>query len=206
MSKIVSHIGKKFGRLKVLNDGPLILTGIKRRRRVSTSFCRCDCGAIVRVRNNELHSGSTKSCGCWNRDLNRKLKTRHGRSKTKENYIWMAMIQRCRNPNNKAYKNYGGRGITVCDRWLKFENFFEDMGECPSGLSLERIRNSGHYEPSNCKWDTRKSQARNTRTNCIFTVNGKTACLAELCENFHKNYSTTYGRLKRGWSVERAFL
>ncbi len=156
--------------------------------------------------NRELRRGDTKSCGCWNIDHNREIHTTHGRAKTKEHYIWVAIIQRCTNPKCKAYKNYGGRGIRVCERWMSFENFFEDNGECPPGLTLERIDNDGHYESSNCKWDTRKVQAWNKRNNIVYTVNGITGCLAELCEIFNKRYSAMWHRIKKlGWPPELAF-
>lgn len=201
-----SFIGKTFGRLKVLNDGPLAVIGIKRKRLFYTSICKCKCGEIVTVVNRDLERGDTKSCGCWNIDLNRALKTKHGRARTKEHYIWVAMHQRCNNPKNKGYKNYGGRGIKVCKRWNKFENFFADKGECPKGLTLERINNDGDYEPSNCCWDTRKVQAGNKRSSFVLTVHGKTACLAELCDTFGKKYGPTWRKLRKlGWSVERAF-
>ena len=88
----------------------------------------------------------------------------HGKRHTKLFGVWWQMIQRCRNPKHKAYRNYGGRGIAVCDRWKSFENFALDMGEAPHGLSLERKDNDGHYDPSNCVWATASQQSRNTRT------------------------------------------
>lgn len=206
MSYTVSYVGRKFGRLKVLRDGPLkkIGVGIKR---YSTSICQCECGRTATVLNRKLITGHTKSCGCLKIDISRKVHTIHSGTGTKEHQIWKSMRQRCNNPKNKSYKYYGGRGIRYSKRWDSYENFFEDMGECPPGLTLERINNkTGHYEKSNCVWDTRKIQARNSRKNIIYTVEGKTACLAELCEIFGKPYAITYQRIRTyGWSVERAF-
>jgi len=110
------------------------------------------------------------------RDSNGCFRARHGHAAkpTSIYMIWHEMIERCRNPNNKAYPNYGGRGITVCKRWLKFENFLTDMGEHPVGLSIDRINNNGNYEPSNCRWATRSEQMINSRNAKLVTWNGVT--------------------------------
>lgn len=127
------------------------------------------------------------------------------RSQTREYGIWKAMIQRCTNPNHKQYRDYGGRGVRVCKSWKSFDNFFLDMGKCPPGLTLERTNNSGNYEKSNCVWASHKTQHRNSRRNILFNLSGKPTCLAELCESLDKNYVTIYYRLRRGWTIERAF-
>jgi hypothetical protein len=114
------------------------------------------------------------------------------------------MIQRCTNPNHGSFSEYGGRGITVCIRWWSFDNFLSDMGICPDGLTLERIDNAKGYRRENCRWATRMEQARNTRQNRVFTVNGITACLKELCEIFQMNYQCVRSRLRMGWTIERA--
>ena len=131
----------------------------------------------------------------------------HPKSETLEYGVWKALNQRCTNPHNGQYKDYGGRGIKVCERWRNsFDNFFNDMGKRPSPRhTIERKDNGGDYTPDNCAWATRKEQNRNTRRNSIFTVGGKTSCLAELCELLDKNYVTIYFRIRRGWNVERAF-
>lgn len=123
-------------------------------------LCVCSCGNQAVVRKSSLISGHTTSCGC-NVTYNRK----HMQSHSSEYKAWNQMIQRCTNPKNKHYKDYGGRGIMVCDRWLyNALNFLEDMGDKPTpNHSLDRINNDGNYDPSNCKWSTPKEQANNTR-------------------------------------------
>src|SRR6266496_181615 len=164
-------IGKKFGRLFVESKAP---------SKYKTSYwnCRCDCGVTKTVQSSALIQGATKSCGCLQREMVTARKFKHGHNTRANGALssrtyqsWLSMIQRCTNQNLKCYKYYGGRGITVCERWRQsFENFIEDMGERPPGLSLERINNDGHYEPSNCKWATRAEQHRNQRHGNRYTV------------------------------------
>lgn len=121
-------------------------------------------------------------------------------------HSWAAMIQRCTDIHTKAFKNYGARGIRVCHRWTRFDNFLSDMGEKPHGYTIERIDNSKGYEPGNCKWATRFEQGRNKRNNRVFTVYGKSGCLVALSEQFGISWKVVQARIDRlGWDTERAF-
>jgi len=152
----IDMIGKTFGKLLVLEE-------MEGRDSYGSVFykCKCTCGKEKIIRGSYIRSGHTSSCGC----LGIKTKVKHNMTKTVEHNTWVRMKQRCYNKNILRYENYGGRGIKVCDRWLNsFENFFEDMGYRPSKHhSIERIDNSGNYEPTNCVWTDKKTQARNRR-------------------------------------------
>ena len=146
--------GQKFGRLTVLSES--------HQNKYGGWYwnCECDCGNMTVVSVGHLRDGHTKSCGC----LNRERITKHGMYYTPEYQIWQAMIQRCFNPKYKTYAYYGGRGISVCEHWLKFENFYEDMGKRPAkNLTLERTNNEKGYSLDNCIWANWLSQSRNKR-------------------------------------------
>jgi len=161
-----------------------------------------------------LRVGKTKSCGCYRVDLGRTraatLRLRHGEAgdgKTTTEYrIWGSMLSRCRNVRHQLYKNYGGRGITVCDRWLVFENFLSDMGRRPPKRSLDRINNSRGYERENCRWATAKEQARNQRGNKWVAVRGVRKTLAEWLELTGTTRRTFYMRLSSGMDEENALF
>lgn len=137
-------------------------------------LCRCTCGDIKYVGHWNLVSGTSRSC--WNCRF-----VTHGASQSPEYRTWTSMRHRCLYEHNKNYKNYGGRGIKICDRWLNsFENFREDMGERPPGTSLDRIDNEGGYDPSNCKWSTTAEQASNKRSNVRVEYEGQSYTLTQL--------------------------
>ena|SRR5688572_24668095 len=156
MSRLKDLTGKTFGKLTVVS---LFSTYPA----ITKYNCICECGKRKVVQGSALTSGHTKTCGC--------SKITHGMSYTPTYQIWQSMIQRCTNPNALNYKYYGGRGITVCERWMKFENFLEDMGERPApDLSLDRINNDGNYEPSNCEWTFLEIQNSNRRSWKIYAT------------------------------------
>jgi len=161
--KLVDITGQHFGRLLVLGVAGRVKAG-----RV-VWCCLCECGSKIVAYGYNLRTGNTNSCGCYHREVDRKFHLQHGEADrrngkaTSEYQIWGAMIQRCDNPNNPAYDHYGGRGIKICQRWRKYENFIADMGRHPIGLTLDRINNDDGYKPSNCRWATKKQQANNRR-------------------------------------------
>lgn len=130
---------------------------------------------------------------------------RHGMEGTKTYQAWVYMKRRCFNSASQNYRNYGGRGITVCERWLDFRGFYEDMGECPPGFSIERIDVNGNYEPDNCKWIPSHEQHRNKRSSVTVVVDGEQMGLKEACLKLGCNYRTVQSRINLlGWTKEEA--
>ena len=169
-------------------------------------LCICDCGNKREVQGAALRRGATSSCGCWKAE---KL-TRHGHARknghrTPTYQCWYAMIQRTTNPNVKQFKDYGGRGIAVCDEWRDFANFLADMGERPEGMSLDRINNDGGYSKSNCRWASRKEQQLNQRRTRWLTIGGETKPLAVWARESGLYPCLVRNRIvNRGWSHKRA--
>ena len=184
--KRIDLTGQKFGRLTVIDYAGTIKKG---KSRQATWHCKCSCGNDTTVRTGDLRNGHTLSCGCLGKEKRLKANTSHGMRHTLTYEVWGAMKARCSNPNCSDFNNYGSRGIKVCKRWLKFENFLEDMGEKPKGLTLERKDNNKGYSLRNCKWATYKEQNRNSRHNRTITYQNKTQCLIAWAEQLklHEN-------------------
>jgi len=173
-------------------------------------LCRCDCGKERVVNKTNVTRGLSKSCGCLNIEkiVSRSMTHGHSRSGkiTRTYKIWVGINVRCRNKNSIAYKWYGMNGIKICDRWRSYQNFLDDMGECPEGLEIDRINNNGNYEPGNCRWTDRITNANNVRTNRLVWWNGKRQTMAQWCRELHLRYQLTVQRINRDhWTIERAF-
>lgn len=201
MSRKLDLKGQRFGKLKVIK-----LT--KNKKGVSVWECLCNCGKTTFVVYNKLHTGHTKSCGCLAQEMGVCVRTHNCSNRNKrtfEYWIWASMLKRCKSKTDKSFKNYGGRGIKVCERWHKFENFLEDMGEKPTPKhSIDRIDNNGNYCPENCRWATQKEQARNKRNNYLITFRGKTKCLQQWAEDYNIKWFTVRNRLENNWDIEEA--
>jgi hypothetical protein len=200
--------GDRFGRWTVVGSAERSRTGFKR------WTCRCECGVERIVWQSVLLNGTSSSCGCYARERARENST-HGATvgykPTAEWRVWNGMKRRCYDKKEPAYRNYGGRGITVCVRWLNdFAAFLADVGPRPPSdgkrpFTIERIDNNGNYEPGNVRWATWSEQCRNRRTSRMVTLNGETKSLLTWCEELSRDYDLVAGRLQKGWSVERAF-
>jgi len=198
--------GDRFGLLTAIELGPYLY-----RTKQRTWKCRCDCGREIVVRQDCLRSGNTASCGCQRKEhaaeAARRRCTTHGQSKIAEYFVWKTMKARCLNPRNSEFKNYGGRGIWVCDRWrTSFVAFIQDLGLRPSPAhSIDRINNDGNYEPENCRWAIGKEQARNTRANHRITIDGVIMTIAGWAERSGLKSGTISRRLLvYGWSAKEA--
>lgn len=195
------YVGKQFGYWTVISAA-------KPKNRKKSYLCECKCGNRKIVNADTLKLGTSKSCGCFQKDLTSKRETTHGMTGTRIYGIYHNMKNRCCNPNDGRYKDYGGRGITVCKDWLGehgFENFYKwsiDNGYTEE-LTIDRINVDGNYSPSNCRWTTNAEQANNRR-NCIyFTFFGVTKNLKEWCGCIGESYNKMYGRYSRGYETFR---
>ena len=182
--------GMKFGRLTAIKK-----VGTKGNGKGSKSIwlCRCDCGNEKEILRNSLVSGTTKSCGCLEKEVKATMHLKHGMEKSRIWNIWTGMRDRCSRPNNKNYQRYGGRGIRVCPEWdSDFQNFYDWSMEngYSDDLTIDRIDNDGNYEPSNCRWVTRKEQTRNRSIT-------KTIPLARIAEIDGITYQAAYDKYVR---------
>ena len=200
MAKLIDLTGKRFGRLIVIKR----MNNDKWGR--AQWLCLCECQKKKIVPGNNLRRGDTKSCGCLRKEATGQRATKHGYSQiqSKTYRAWKHMRSRCNNPRDKDYCHYGGRGITICEEWEKFENFLKDMGEVPEGYQIDRIDNNKRYCRSNCQWTTAKINNRNKRNNLYFTYKNKTQLLIEWAEEFNICPYVLGSRTRRGWSLEKA--
>jgi len=197
----VDLTGFKFERLTVVKQVESMPCG-KNNEKKSAFLCLCDCRAMLVVLGNSLVKGNTKSCGCLRDDL---LKARsQSKVSGKKSYrAWQSMLNRCRNPKVNGYCNYGGRGISVCDRWKIYTNFIEDMGEPLDGQSIDRINVDGNYEPANCRWASGYIQSRNKRDNRVITHKGEAKILKDWATALNIDQSSLRERLEK-WTIEEA--
>ena len=204
-ARLIVPPGTQFGKLTIVKELPrhTFPSGRSRRR----MECSCACGQITSALLNNLTSGHVTSCGCIGRASGRRNKT-HGQSRTLLYGVWCTMRNRCSDPTNISYPNYGGRGITVCKDWqVSFSAFFDwaMASGYRKGLTIERNQNSGDYCPSNCSWVSNRQQQRNTRRNHLVTYQGITKPLVVWCEELGIPYSRTKARIYAGWSASYAF-
>lgn len=167
--------------------------------------CLCACGGVSTASGTDLRSGHSKSCGCVFASGAHKVTHGHHRvgKQTKIYNTWCNMKRRCSDPTNKQWKDYGGRGISVCNKWVNsFENFLEDMGEPPFGLTLDRVNNDGDYSPENCRWADRPTQRRNGRGHVVeVEIDGKKMLLKDAAQHLKiVSVMAAYSRMYRGWS------
>lgn len=167
----------------------------------------CDCGKTVVLRIKSVRGGNTGSCGCKAKELLAARNTKHGLCKefSSEYRSWKDMRSRCNNHCDSDYKDYGGRGISVCEEWESFARFFADMGEKPHGTTLDRKDVDGNYELANCRWATAKEQANNKRTNVYISIGGVEKTLQEWADEYGVRRETARWRMKQGWPIESVF-
>lgn len=200
MGNFVDLSGQRFGRLVVLQRAESLGTQ-------TAWMCRCDCGNIKPVRSCTLLNGRTTSCGCFNKELASQRAKTHGKSKSRIYNIWCGMHTRCYNPKRKAYADYGGRGITICDEWKNDFQMFYDWAMAngyADNLTIDRVDVNRNYEPQNCKWSEAQRQANNRRSNLQIVYNGEGHTMAEWARISGIPYKTLHYRISCGWSIEKA--
>lgn len=187
------NVGDKFGRLVVIE------TGVRQDRGNTWHKCLCECGAERSVMEANLFKKKSRSCGCLSREITSGRARTHGMSKTPTYAVWARMVTRCTNPKASRYARYGGRGIAICERWQKFENFLADMGELPgAGFSIGRVNNDGHYCRENCRWETASQQSVNTSRNIVIEHDGVSMALSEWARRLRLPYATLIQRHRSG--------
>ena len=204
-------IGKRFGRL--------VVKSVDHKNHFGLVYydCQCDCGNNTIVARSSLIEGNTKSCGCYATERSKEINKTHGMAKTSFWRRWTHLRQRCNNPTDAAYHNYGGRGITYDPRWNQFENFRDDMYESyieacniygEENISIDRIDNNGNYCKENCRWVNNKIQCNNRRSNFLVNINGNIMTLSEIPNNFSidVSYKTLNSRLANGWDLKNSIL
>jgi len=200
--------GRKFGRWLVLYRAET--PAYEKNKGRAYWFCRCECGDERVVRGNALRNGQSLSCGCLKVDRTKETQTIHGQAipghQSGAYMSWHAMIRRCLHETSSTYPRYGGRGVTVCERWNDFQKFLEDMGDRPPGMTLDRFPNGdGNYEPGNCRWATRGQQQENRKITLFYEFGGRRLNLSNWAIETGIPYKVLRVRLRAlGWSVERA--
>lgn len=200
--------GQKFGRLTIISLHHISNKFDGKRKRVRYYYlCKCECGKEKVILKDNL-GRLTNSCGCISKQLAKKRLLKHGLCNTRLYDIWESMKQRCFYENSISYRNYGGRGITVCDEWKQsFIAFYKwaTSNGYQENLTIDRINLDGDYEPTNCRFITMKEQGRNKRNNRVIEYRGESHCISEWAEKMKIKKTTLYQRLKNGWDVEKAF-
>ena len=203
MAHIIDISGQKFNRL----------TAIKPVRKYKSGntiwLCRCDCGNFCEVEGSLLRRGKQKSCGCYPSERMKQLNTKHNGFGTRLYEIWRQMHRRCYGKNTKAYKDYGGRGISICEEWSEFEPFREWalFSGYKEDLTIDRIDVNGNYCPENCRWATVKQQANNRRSNHKISFNEETHTISEWADILGVNQVWLWNRLSRSdWDIARAVM
>ena len=198
--RLIDLTGSRFGRWLVLAREPGLNSSRQARWR-----CRCDCGTERVVTGLRLRGGTSRSCGCARDEMWSERLTTHGLSKHRLFPTWVAMMARCYRTQNRAYPDYGGRGITVCERWHDVVNFIADNDPLAGlELSMDRRDNDGPYSPANVRWTTRTAQAFNRRSNVLLTFEGRTQALFDWARQLGMAPRTLWARIDAGWSVGEA--
>ncbi len=204
MGKLIHvKVGDRYGRFTIVEEEAREwdASGRSYRRFV----CKCDCGTVRSIRLDNLRSGGSKSCGCYHVPRVRIATPVRTPAYIYTYTTWKCMKMRCLNPSHERYYRYGGRGISVCQRWAEsFAAFLEDMGERPDGHTIDRKDTDGNYEPGNCRWATQREQQRNRSTTHWLTFDGVTLCVTDWAARVGLTRDALHGRLRMGWTVEDA--